>query len=97
LFRRGDYRKRGNDPEKLSWVRFPVKMFSVARKLSTIEERLQVYNFCFGEEITGTKATTPPPPVTPTGKTTNVIKKFCVEFSSLERKVWVSLEDEEGM
>jgi hypothetical protein len=47
------------------------------------------------KEITRAKATTP---VAPTGKTTNdVIKMFGVEFSPKERKIWVCLEDEEGI
>jgi hypothetical protein len=41
LFRRGDYRNKGHNHEHLSWVRVLVKMVSVARKLSTIEERRQ--------------------------------------------------------
>jgi hypothetical protein len=36
-----------------------VKKISVARKLSTIEERLQTKFICFGEDITGTEATNP--------------------------------------
>jgi hypothetical protein len=41
LFGSGDCRNKGHNPEKLSWVRFPVKMASVSRKLSTVEERRQ--------------------------------------------------------
>jgi hypothetical protein len=41
LFQRGDYKNKDRNPEKLSWVRFPVKMVSVARKLSMIKERRQ--------------------------------------------------------
>jgi hypothetical protein len=37
-----DYRNEHDNPEKLLWVRFPMKMVSVARKLSTVEERRQV-------------------------------------------------------
>jgi hypothetical protein len=48
---------KGHKPENLSWVRIPVKMISVARKLSTIEERNQ--QFCFVKEITGAKVTNP--------------------------------------
>jgi hypothetical protein len=32
---------KGHNPENLSWVRVSVRMVSVARNLSTIEERLQ--------------------------------------------------------
>jgi hypothetical protein len=39
LFRRGDYRNKGHNPETLSWVRVPMKIFSVARELSTTEEK----------------------------------------------------------
>jgi hypothetical protein len=41
LFRRGDYRNEGQNPEKLSWVRVPVKIFYVAQKLSMVEEQYQ--------------------------------------------------------
>jgi hypothetical protein len=58
LFQRGDFRNRGQNPEKLSWVRFPVKMVFVAWKLSMTGEWCQGQN-CFSKEITGTKATTP--------------------------------------
>jgi hypothetical protein len=37
LSRRGDCRTNGHNPEKVPWVRVPVKI-SVARKLSAIEE-----------------------------------------------------------
>jgi hypothetical protein len=47
LFPRRDNRNKGQNPEKLPWVRFPVKMVSVARKLSTIEERRQDQNYLF--------------------------------------------------
>jgi hypothetical protein len=57
LFRRGDYRNKGHNPEQL-WVRLPVKIVSVARNLSTIEERRQDQS-CFGKEIAGTKVTNP--------------------------------------
>jgi hypothetical protein len=42
---------------KLSWVRFPAKNVSVARKLCMIEEQRK--ENCFGEEIIGTKVTYP--------------------------------------
>jgi hypothetical protein len=58
LFRLGDYRNNGNNLGKLSWVRVPVKIVSVVRKLSTIEERRKEHN-CFGEEITGAEVTNP--------------------------------------
>jgi hypothetical protein len=40
LIQRGDYRNKGLNPAKLSWVQvpFPVKMVSVTRKLSMIQE-----------------------------------------------------------
>jgi hypothetical protein len=34
LFRRGDNRKKGYNPEKLPWIRIPVKMVAVVQKLS---------------------------------------------------------------
>jgi hypothetical protein len=51
--------KQRPEPRKLYLVRLPTKMISVVRKLSTIEERRQVQSYLFGEEITGTKVTTP--------------------------------------
>jgi hypothetical protein len=39
LFQREDY--RGQNPEKLSWVRVPVKMDYIAQKLSTIDKQCQ--------------------------------------------------------
>jgi hypothetical protein len=51
--------KKFHNPEKLSWVRVSVKIVSVARKLSTIEERRKEQNCFLGEEITGTKVTNP--------------------------------------
>jgi hypothetical protein len=48
--------KKGHNPE-LSWVRVPMKMFSVARKLSTVFRRKE-RNF-FGENIIGTKVKHP--------------------------------------
>jgi hypothetical protein len=59
LFRRGNYRNKGHSPGKLSWVLVLVEIFSVARKISTIEERRQDIIICFGEEVTGTKVTDP--------------------------------------
>jgi hypothetical protein len=59
LFRRGDHRNKGHDPERLSWVRFLTRMVSVARKLSAIEERRQAKFVRFVEEITGTEVTNP--------------------------------------
>jgi hypothetical protein len=55
LFRRGDYRNNGHNPEKLSWVLVPVKIISVARKLSKIEELRKEQNCLFrrGEERRG--------------------------------------------
>jgi hypothetical protein len=50
-FRRGDFKTMGYNTEKLSLVRFPVKMVSTAWKLSTTEERSKEQN-CFGEGIT---------------------------------------------
>jgi hypothetical protein len=41
LYRRGDYRNRGHNVEKLSLVQVPMKIFSVARKLCMAEERRQ--------------------------------------------------------
>jgi hypothetical protein len=41
LFRRGDYRNKGHNPEKPFWVRVQVKMASIARKLSKTEQRKQ--------------------------------------------------------
>jgi hypothetical protein len=45
LFRIGDYRNKVSNPEKLSLVRFSVKMFSVARELSTTrtEQRTKLF------------------------------------------------------
>jgi hypothetical protein len=59
LFRRVDYENKGHNPEKLSWVRFPVKVIHVARKLTTIQEQRQTKLVRFGEEITETMATNP--------------------------------------
>jgi hypothetical protein len=53
--RRGACRNKGHKPEKLSWVRFPVKMISVARKLSAIKQHRKDQSICFGGEITGTE------------------------------------------
>jgi hypothetical protein len=58
LFGRGDDRNNGQNPEKPFCVRVPVKMVSVARKLSTIEEQRKEQNY-FSEEITGTDVTNP--------------------------------------
>jgi hypothetical protein len=58
LFQRDNYRNRDHNPEKLSWVHFPVKTVSAAPKLSMIEEQCQG-QICFSKEITGTKATAP--------------------------------------
>jgi hypothetical protein len=33
-----DYRTKGHNPGELSWVPVPTKVFSAARKVSTIEE-----------------------------------------------------------
>jgi hypothetical protein len=41
FFRKGDYRNKGNNAEKLSWVRVLMKMVSVAQKLSMIERKEQ--------------------------------------------------------
>jgi hypothetical protein len=38
LFHQGDYRNKDYNPEKLSWVRILVKIFSVPWKLMTVEE-----------------------------------------------------------
>jgi hypothetical protein len=38
IFQTGDYRNRGFNPEKLTWVRFSMKMVSVSQKLSMTEE-----------------------------------------------------------
>jgi hypothetical protein len=38
LFRRGDYRNKGQNPQNLSWVWVPLKLFFVAQKLSMIEQ-----------------------------------------------------------
>jgi hypothetical protein len=51
--------QEGHNPDKLSWVRFLVKMVSVTRKLSTIKKDSRNKIVCFGEEITGTKITNP--------------------------------------
>jgi hypothetical protein len=47
---------RGHNKENLFWVRVPVRMVSVAWKLSTAEE-WRLDKDCFGEEIAGTKVT----------------------------------------
>jgi hypothetical protein len=39
LCRREDYRNKGHNPETLSWVRVPMKIFYTARELSIIEKR----------------------------------------------------------
>jgi hypothetical protein len=36
LFLRGDYRNKGHNPEKLSWVRFPVNMLDLGVIFSVI-------------------------------------------------------------
>lgn len=38
LFQRGDYRNKGHNPKKMTWVFALVKMVSVAQKLSTTEK-----------------------------------------------------------
>jgi hypothetical protein len=54
--RRKDYKNRGYNPKKLSWVRVPVTVDPVGRKISTIEEWHQ-YPSCFHEKVSKTKAT----------------------------------------
>jgi hypothetical protein len=56
---RGDYRNRGRKPEKQPWVRVPVKMISLARKLSKIEEQRHDQDVCFGGAITQGKSYNP--------------------------------------
>jgi hypothetical protein len=51
--------KQGHNSEKLSWVRVPTNMYSVARKLSKVKEQRQCQSFCFAGQITGTKTTNP--------------------------------------
>jgi hypothetical protein len=52
--------KQRPNPEKLSWVRVPVKIVSVARKLRTIEEEQRQNQTCyFGYYIAGTKEEPP--------------------------------------
>jgi hypothetical protein len=54
-------RKRAQEaktPGNVSWARFPVRAFAVARKVSTVEEWRQC-KICFGEEIIGTKVRYP--------------------------------------
>jgi hypothetical protein len=61
LFQRSIVGKTSENHENLSqdnsWVRVPIRVISVGRKLNTIEKRRQDQSF--GEEITGSKATTP--------------------------------------
>jgi hypothetical protein len=42
LSRRRDHSNNGYNPNKLTWVRVPVKMLSVARKQRKIEERRRI-------------------------------------------------------
>jgi hypothetical protein len=58
LFQRGDCRKQKVATlKKLPWVRFPVKIVSIAWKLSMTEQCKE--QNCFGGDITGTKVTNP--------------------------------------
>jgi hypothetical protein len=50
LFQTRDYSNTGQNSEKQFWVRVPVKMFSVARKLSTIEKWRQDESYLFLQE-----------------------------------------------
>jgi hypothetical protein len=45
-------------PKKVSWVRVPLRMVSVCQQMSKITAPRPKL-FCFGEEITRTKATNP--------------------------------------
>jgi hypothetical protein len=58
LFRQGDCRNKGHNPEKVSWVRALVSVL-LARKLSTIEEQRQYQSCSFRRGDYKNEATTP--------------------------------------
>jgi hypothetical protein len=47
LFQAADYRNKGHNPNKLTWVRILMKIVSVAQKLGTTEEWRQDESFFF--------------------------------------------------
>jgi hypothetical protein len=51
MFGTGDYRNKDQNPEKLSWVRIPVKMVSVARILGTPRPKLFVSETVQGSSL----------------------------------------------
>jgi hypothetical protein len=58
MSRRGYYRNKEQNSENMSWVRFPVKMLSVAWILSKTEERRQDQSCLFRRGEKETNATT---------------------------------------
>jgi hypothetical protein len=60
MFHTGNYRNRGHNPKKMSWVRVPVRggPYNSETKHDRIKGTNKTRVVCF-EEITGTKATIP--------------------------------------
>jgi hypothetical protein len=57
LFQTGDYRNKGHNSDKMTWVLFPTKKFSVDWKLSTTENGANTEVSCFSKKIKAAKAT----------------------------------------